>query len=96
MIKEKTINPYEILQARRVVSAPPHFEYIDIPLRYNLQESLDKWIQKACKKRYYIGMKLNINSKTVARTKTTDITIGFEDSKELSYFMLACPHLKYN
>ena len=36
------------------------------------------------------------NFKHPKTKKTTDITIGFEDSKELSYFMLACPHLKYN
>jgi len=24
------------------------------------------------------------------------ITIGFEETKDMSYFMLACPHLKYN
>ena len=27
---------------------------------------------------------------------TQVITVGFEEIKDMSYFMLACPHLKYN
>jgi hypothetical protein len=26
---------------------------------------------------------------------TSMVKVGFEDPKELSFFMLACPHLKY-
>lgn len=93
MIKEKPINALELFKMRRLEVGPPHFEYIDIPLTYNLETSLIKWIEKNCKKRYYIGKKLTVNKQN---EKVMCVTVGFEDNKELSYFMLACPHLKYH
>lgn len=93
MIKNKTINPLDILRIRRLDVAPPHFEYVDIPSTYNLEGSLIKWINKNCKKRFYVGKRLTVNSK---KEKGICISVGFEDNKEMSYFMLACPHLKYN
>ena len=29
---------------RQLESIPPHFEFISIPLTYNLQTSIEKWI----------------------------------------------------
>lgn len=54
-----------------------------------MESSIEKWIFENLKNRYY-----------VAREKTrgfgqSNIKVGFEDPKEASYFMLACPHLKY-
>ena len=93
MIKEKPINPLDILKIRQLQIAPPHFEYVDIPSTYNLEATLTKWISKNCKKRFYVGKKLTVNSKN---EKGICISVGFEDNKEMSYFMLACPLLKYN
>lgn len=92
MIKQQNIKPLDILEARQLQFSPPHFEYVDIPLKYNLEDSLIKWIKKNLKKRFYVGknIKLSENNRKIL------LTVSFEDSKELSYFMLACPHLKYN
>ena len=77
---------------RRPASPPPHFEYISIPLRYNLQESISKWIYDNLNGRYYVGSTINTNSSNHLEKQ---LKVGFENPKELSYFTLACPHLKY-
>ena len=93
MYKLKDPNPLNIFNVRRTSVAPPHYEYIDLPLRYNLEDSLVKWIERNLKKRYYVGKNVSLdNDNKIINT----MTIGFEESKDMSYFMLACPHLKYN
>jgi hypothetical protein len=44
------------------------------------------------KHRFYIGRTLDIDSEDKV---VPFLRIGFEEPKELSYFTLACPHLKY-
>lgn len=93
-MKELVPNPYNVFEVRRVSYPPMHFEYASIPgIRYNLGEALSKWVETNLKSRYYLGKELVIdhNNEIAHVTK-----IGFESSKELSYFMLACPHLRYN
>lgn len=67
-------------------------EYLDISPNYNLEKALVNWITSNCKSRFYIGKAINNPTGQSAESK---IRIGFEDSKELSYFALACPLLKY-
>jgi hypothetical protein len=93
MIKNKPINTLEILNLRQVDFPPTHFDYITLPMKFNLEESLAKWISKNLKKRFFVGKKLCLDKKN---SRLIQLTVGFEDSKEMSYFMLACPHLKYN
>lgn len=92
MIKNKKANPLNFFEIRRFDIPPKYFEYITIPLKYNLEDSLSKWIEDNLKGRYYIGSALEIDDNN---SVTTILKIGFEDQKELSYFSLACPHLKY-
>ena len=73
-------------------TAVPYFEYVNIPTRYNLEGSLSKWIQDNLRNRYYIGKGVTLDTDNKLNQV---ITIGFEETKEMSYFMLACPHLKY-
>ena len=93
MIKTVKVNPLNLFNLRRLEVPPAHFEYITIPLTYNLEDSISKWIKENLKGRYYTGKALTIvdddNQVVVA------IKVGFEEAKELSYFTLACPHLKY-
>ena len=42
--------------------------------------------------RYHIGKTMVLDSKNQYKNQ---MRIGFENERELSYFMLACPHLKY-
>lgn len=88
----KDPNPLNVLEMRRVQSAPPHFDYLTIPLTYNIEQSIIKWIEQYLNGRFYVGksVELDRNNKLA-----TVIKVGFEESKEASYFMLACPILKY-
>ena len=92
MIKNNHLNALNLFEMRRFEVPPAHFEHICIPLKYNLEESLSKWIEDNLKGRYYLGKTLSLgdDNQTVFLIK-----IAFEEAKELSYFTLACPHLKY-
>lgn len=92
MIKNKKVNPLEFFDLRRADYLPPHFEVVTTQMMYNLQESITKWIRYNLKGRYYIGKGITL---TADNSVESVLKIGFEDPKEASYFMLACPHLKY-
>jgi hypothetical protein len=92
MIKNKTPNPLNVFEVRQVKSAPPHFEYVNLPMKYNLEESLIKWIKQNLKNRFYTGKNISLDSDNKL---VQVLTVGFEETKDMSYFMLACPHLKY-
>lgn len=93
MIKNEEPNPLNLFNIRQVPYAPGHFEYVNLPVKYNLEQSLSKWINDHLKHRYYIGKNIVIDDNN---RFTQVITVGFEETKDMSYFMLACPHLKYN
>jgi hypothetical protein len=90
---KKDPNPLNVFEVRQVKSPPPHFEYIHLPSTYNLEHSLSKWITKHCKHRFYLRKNVVLDSN---RKMVNVITVGFEETKDMSYFMLACPHLKYS
>ena len=92
MIKNKKINPLNVFEVRQVKSAPPHFEYVNLPMKYNLEDSLIKWIKQNLKNRFYVGKNVSLDSDNKLAQV---LTVGFEETKDMSYFMLACPHLKY-
>lgn len=93
MIKNGEPNPLNVFEVRRVKAAPPHFEYVNIPMKYNLEQSLTNWIERNLKNRFYIGRNVSLDD---TNKLIQVITVGFEETKDMSYFMLACPHLKYN
>ena len=91
MVKTLEPNPLNVFNIRRVDYSPPYFESIKIPMKYNLEESIASWINHHLKGRFYIGKCVDLADNTIENR----LKISFEDSKEMSYFMLACPHLKY-
>jgi hypothetical protein len=90
--KIKEPNPLNLFEMRKLDRIPPHFEFISIPLSYNLQRTIEKWILYNLKGRFYVDRNIDLDS---TDTIHSVIKIGFEDGKEMSYFTLACPHLKY-
>lgn len=92
MLKNKP-NALNFFAIRKMDVPPPHFEYMVIPQKYNLEKTLDKWIETHLKGRYYLGTTLAVGEVNGLDTR---LKVGFEDAKELSYFTLACPLLKYN
>ena len=93
MLHKKEPNPLNLFDVRQVKSAPPHFEYVNLPTKYNLENTLTKWISTHCKNRFYLNRNVALDHE---RKLISVITVGFEETKDMSYFMLACPHLKYN
>jgi hypothetical protein len=88
----KKVNPFNVFNVRRAEFPPDHFEYVVIAMHYNMRSSIEKWIEHHLSSRFFIGK----ISATDAQNKITNrIKIGFEDPKEMSLFMMACPHLKY-
>jgi len=92
MIKLKEPNPLNVFGLRRTKVQPRHFESIAIPYTYNVEEALNKWIRKNLKGRFYVGKILKVDDQ---KHVDSMINVAFEDGKELAYFMLACPLLKY-
>ena len=92
MIKDNP-NVLNFFGIRKMKVPHPHFEYMVIPQKYNLEVSLDKWITQNLRGRYYLGTTLAVAEVNGLDTR---LKVGFEDAKELSYFTLACPLLKYN
>jgi hypothetical protein len=84
----KEPNPKNVFENRSMPVPPPHFEYTEMEFRYNMENVVHDWIYDNLKGRFYVG-------KSTDQTLNTMLKIGFEEGKELSYFSLACPHLKY-
>jgi len=93
MTRIKEPNALNFFEVRRSKVPVPHFEYITVPHTYNVEQALNKWIETHLKGRYYVGKNVEISSKT--NRIETAMQVGFEEGKELAYFMLACPLLKY-
>lgn len=84
------INPIQLLRKREMSFLPAHFSTIKID-RFILDENMEKWIKTRLKGRYCITQKPMISDDN--KVKIFDI-IGFEDQKELTFFMLACPFFR--
>lgn len=86
------LNPIDILKQRKLKTLPPHFSKIRVS-EMDLFEGVEDWIQTKLKGRYCIVKYPSIDS--TGNLKSISF-IGLEDQKELTYFMLACPHLRRN
>ena len=62
MHKLKDPNPLNLFKIRKLEKPPMHFEYITVPLHYNLEFAIIKWIEMHMKHRFYVGKTLDINS----------------------------------
>jgi hypothetical protein len=85
------INPLDVLGIRKVNFCPPNFETVDLDKTYNIEAVLSDWIEDNLSGRYFIGDNVCIKDDSIKGVTT----VGFEHTKEMSFFMLACPHLKY-
>ena len=86
------LNPLDILKQRKLKTLPPHFSKIRIS-DYEIFEGIEEWVRVKLKGRYCIAKQPSIDNS--GSLKSTHF-IGFEDQKELTYFMLACPMLRRN
>lgn len=89
----KDPNPLNFYGVRQVDVSPPHFESMVINQQiYNLEQTIIKWIYDNLKGRFYVS---NVTTLDNNNQFQRSIKVSFEIAKELSYFTLACPYLKY-
>ena len=86
------LNPIDVLKQRKLKTFPPHFSKVKIS-EFELFEGVEDWIQTKLKGRYCIVKHPNIDNNEHLKSS---LVIGFEEQKELTYFMLACPILRRN
>jgi len=90
------LNPLNILNQRQLAIIPPHFAKVKVADEAVLfDDKMIRWINTKLKNRFCIVKQPSVNTNGQLKLATF---VGFEDQKELTYFMLACPHFrrKYN
>lgn len=81
------LNPIDVLKKRQVNFLPVHFSKIKLD-RSMSDHDIEKWIKSKLKGRYFIGNISDVGSDNRLKVFSS---IAFEDHKELTYFVLACP-----
>jgi hypothetical protein len=87
------LNPIDVLKQRKLKTMPPHFSQFKLADVDCLLGEFEDWIGTKLKGRYCIVRSPNIDQDGRCKSSTF---VAFEDQKELTYFMLACPHLRRN
>lgn len=87
------INALDILNLRQIDSVAPHFAKIKLADMDLFGADVETWIRSKLIGRFYIKRQPGISQDGKLKTATY---VGFEDHKELTYFMLACPHIRRN
>jgi hypothetical protein len=87
------LNPIDVLKKRKLGYLPVHFSKIKISDGDLFEGSVEKWVMNKLKGRYCITRTPVIDQEGNLKSATF---VAFEDQKELTYFMLACPHLRRN
>lgn len=85
--------PLDILNQRKLSRIPKHFSKIKISENnfFADVDSISSWIKNRCKGRYSICQIPTADSDGKIKSQ---VFAGFEEEKELTYFMLGCPHFR--
>jgi hypothetical protein len=87
------LNPLDVLKQREVKTLPPHFIKCKLSDVLFVENDIRDWVRAKLKGRFCIVSTPSLSSKGQLMSATV---IGFEDQKELTYFMLACPYMRRN
>jgi hypothetical protein len=85
------LNALDVLNRRKIDFIAPQFSKIKISEGDLFGDDLEDWIKTKLKGRFYLQKTPGLGTDGKVRSVTY---LGFEDHKELTYFMLACPHLR--
>lgn len=85
------LNPLEVLKVRKLTTIAPHFSKTRITESEHF-DGVEDWVKIKLKGRYAIYKSPFYDKET--NSLRSSMHIGFEDPQELTYFMLACPHLR--
>lgn len=83
-------NPLDAVGSRETSILPLHFSTVEIS--YRSADEIKTWIANKLSGRFCITRTPGIDAKD-GKLKTLTFA-AFEDQKELTYFMLACPYLR--
>lgn len=87
-----SINPLNVLGARRLSFIPKHFATMTLNKATNT-DKIDVWVYQNLNSRYSIVKSLQVDSSN----KMVEIhELGVEDAKELTILSLSCPYLDKN
>ena len=84
------INPLDVLSKRKLSFMLTHFSKTQLK-PFEKLDDVEKWIRIKLKGRYCLAKLPSIDKDGHLKTFTF---VGFEDQKEITYFMLACPYLR--
>ncbi len=87
-------NPLDLLGKREVDIMPSHFSKIKVePKEFMFDDDgkLKNWVSSKLKGRFSIKKMPAIGADGKMRS---ELYIGFEEQKELTYFILACPYIR--
>ena len=87
------LNPLDVLNVRKLNVMPLHFSKVKISDSERYDWNIQDWISDKCSGRYCIVSYPAVDSDDKFRSSTF---VGFEQQKELTYFVLACPYLRRN
>lgn len=85
------LNPLDVLGARKVSRIFPHFSTTKLSDRELYDSETENWIKAKLKGRFCIKKVPEVDSDGHLKT---EVYVGFEDEKELTFFMLGCPSLR--
>ena len=85
------LNPLDVLGLRKMERIPPHFFKTELREGEIFNHELEDWIKLRLKGRYSLRQIPSVDKDGKLKTPTY---VGFEEEKELTYFMLACPNLR--
>ena len=89
------LNPLDVLKSRQLDVMPPHFSKTKVGGANSdrIDQNIVDWIKSKLTGRYCVLNYPSVNDENKFHTSTF---VGFEQQKELTYFMLACPYLRRN
>lgn len=85
------LNPIDVLNQRELKFLPVHFSKIKISDSDVFDNKMTNWIRSKLKGRFCIVRIPDISEDGKLRSSNF---VAFEDQKELTYFVLACPYLR--
>jgi hypothetical protein len=84
------LNKLDVLRKRRLNYIPSHFSKFKIDNYALIDFSLENWVSSKLSGRYAISKIPTTENNSLK----FEVFVGFEDAKELTYFILSCPHLR--
>jgi len=87
------LSALDVVKCRKIDYVPVHFAKIKISDKTHIDDQIEHWVANRLKGRYCIYSAPSINHLGAMNTSSF---LAFEDKKELTYFILACPFLRRN